>query len=118
MVTICPLGDTQHQFFLFDIALDHIYVTEKLKERTKASKLKNSSTDNLPIKAEVELLKVENRVEKSIIRRSMKDFTKAKWNRSLAGRRWERIGETEDIEEMTNTFNELVLDALDECAPP
>ena len=31
----------------------------------------------------------------------MKDFTKAKWNRSLVERRWERIGETEDIKEMT-----------------
>ena len=59
---------------------------------------------------------MEKRQEKSIIRRSMKDFTKAKWNRSLSERRWERIGETEDIEEITNTFNKLVLDALDECA--
>lgn len=88
-----------------------------MKERTKTSKLENSTTDYLPIKAEVERLKVEKRQEKSIIRRSTKDFTEAKWNRSMAKRRCERIGETEDIEEMTNTFNKLVLDALDECAP-
>ena len=80
--------------------------------------LRNSTTDHLPKKAEEEWLKLKKRQEKSIIRRSMKDFTKAKWNRSLVERRWERIGETEDIEEMTNTFNELVLDALDEFAPP
>ena len=59
---------------------------------------------------------MKKRQEKSIIRRSMKDFTKAQWNRSLVKRRWERIGETEGIEEMTNTLNELMLDALDDCA--
>ena len=54
---------------------------------------------------------------KSIYKRSMKNFTEEKWKLSLAEQDWESIGETENIDEMTEILNNNVTKALDECAP-
>ena len=35
----------------------------------------------------------------------------------LAMKNWKKIGETEDVNEMAQHFNEKVIEALDECAP-
>ena len=35
----------------------------------------------------------------------------------MAGREWERLAETEDLEDMTKDFSELITEALDQCAP-
>ena len=90
---------------------------KKIEERTIASKLEYGATDHLPIVAEV--TREEKKVKKArvITKRSMKDFTKEKWNRSLAVRRWERIGLTEDVNEMAEILDEQITEALDECAP-
>ena len=47
----------------------------------------------------------------------MKNFTQEKWKQQLAMKDWEKIGETEDVNEMAQHFNEQVIEALDECAP-
>ena len=46
----------------------------------------------------------------------MKNFTQEKWKQQLAMKDWEKIGETEDVNEMAQHFNEQVIEALDECA--
>ena len=54
---------------------------------------------------------------KIIYRRSMKNFTKEGWTECLAQKRWEKIGETEEVEEMAKIFTEITKEALDEYAP-
>ena len=54
---------------------------------------------------------------KVVVKRSMKNFTKENWNRSLAKGEWEKIGQTEDVNVMAEVLNEQITIALDECAP-
>ena len=98
-------------------ALDHIYITKEMKERVKGHKLETSATDHLPIIAEIRRPGGNQEKNKVILKRSMKNFTKEKWNISLARRRWEKIGQTEDVNEMAKILEEQVTEALDECAP-
>ena len=98
-------------------ALDHIYSSKNLKIKT--SKLENSSTDHLPIIAEIKLnIKDKTKVKnKTLIKRSMKNFTHTRWMECLSKQRWESIGETENVNEMAVHLSELMNSALDECAP-
>jgi len=47
----------------------------------------------------------------------MKNFTQHKWIKCLAGKEWEKLGRTEDVNEMAEDFNNKVKAALDVCAP-
>ena len=47
----------------------------------------------------------------------MKKFTKEGWINCLTPKGWEKIGETEDVEEMAKNFTETMQEALDEYAP-
>ena len=98
-------------------ALDHIYVSQDLEKKIKTRKLEESSTDHLPIIAELENGPEKKKKPRIIVRRSMKNFTQKKWTECLAMKRWEIIGKTEDVEEMAKFFNKAVVEALDECAP-
>ena len=44
-------------------------------------------------------------------------FHTKKWTGCLAGKQWEDLGKTEDVNEMAQYFNNRVVQALDECAP-
>ena len=98
-------------------AIDHIYITKEMEDRTKVSKLLKSATDHLPIVAEIARKECLRKGPKVVWKRSLKGFTKEKWNESLARKRWEAIGETEDVNEMAKIFNRHIQEALDECAP-
>ena len=98
-------------------AIDHIYLTKEMEDRTKVSKLMKSATDHLPIIAEITRKEYLKKGPKVVWKRSMKGFTKEKWNESLARKRWEAIGETEDVSEMAKILNKHIQEALDECAP-
>ena len=54
---------------------------------------------------------------KSITKRSTKFFTKERWAKSLANQRWEKLGNTEDLDEMSELLRKHVTNSLDECAP-
>ena len=54
---------------------------------------------------------------KVINKRCMKDFTKEKWNHNLAGKKWEELGVTENLEVMASVLGNLVKESLNECAP-
>ena len=98
-------------------ALDHIYMSSGMEEKTRGYKLENSATDHLPIVAEVTRMEGKNMRNKVVVKRSMKNFTKENWNRSLAKGEWEKIGQTEDVNVMAEVLNEQITIALDECAP-
>ncbi len=47
----------------------------------------------------------------------MKNFTNDGWKECLPKKEWEKLGETEDVEKMAKEFTEIIVEALDECAP-
>ena len=47
----------------------------------------------------------------------MKNFSQEKWNQTLAKRRWESLGETEEVDTMVEKFTECMKTALNEIAP-
>jgi hypothetical protein len=76
-----------------------------------------SSTDHLPIIAEVNFRVQQAKNNTTIRKRCMKNFSQQKWTGCLAGKEWEDLGKTEDVNEMAQYFNKRVVEALDECAP-
>ncbi len=98
-------------------ALDHIYVSHDQNTKTTAKKMDASSTDHLPIIAEVNFRAQQAKNNTTIHKRCMKTFTQQKWTGCLAGKEWEDQGKTEDVNEMAQNFNNRVVEALDECAP-
>ena len=85
-------------------ALDHIYVSQSLEKKIRTQKLEENSTDHLPIIAELEKGPEKKKKPRIIVKRSMKNFTQKKWIDCLAMKRWERIGETEDVEKWQYTL--------------
>jgi hypothetical protein len=47
----------------------------------------------------------------------MKNFTQSNWIQILVETEWEKLGETEDVNDMAECFNANVTKALDICAP-
>jgi hypothetical protein len=102
---------------VIESALDHIYVSHDQNTKTTAKKMDASSTDHLPIIAEVNFRAQQAKNNTTIHKRCMKNFTQQKWTGCLAGKEWEDLGKTEDVNEMAQYFNNRVVEALDECAP-
>ena len=98
-------------------AIDHIYISEELKNEVRFKKIQNRATDHLPIMATLVKQSKINPKMKSITKRSTKFFTKEKWVSSLATQSWEDLGATEDLDKMTYLLTEHVTTSLDECAP-
>ena len=101
-------------------AIDHIYVSSSLLSDVKTSKLPNSATDHLPILASLMVGIKESGSEpsqKTITKRSMRDFNKTRWIDSLRNRNWTRVSAASNVDEMTTEFTSQVTKALDECAP-
>ena len=100
-------------------ALDHIYVSEELRPNMDFYKLDNSATDHLPIVACMDLTAKTktNAGQKTIRKRSMKDFTKTRWIDCLRNRDWSRVAELVDVNKKTKEFTNQINEALDECAP-
>ena len=98
-------------------ALDHIYISKALENYCDTKSLLNGATDHLPILASIRVPKKSKTRQKVILKRSLKNFTKASWKRSLASKEWEDLAVSGDINEMTNKLTRHVTDALDECAP-
>ena len=102
---------------IIESALDHIYISSGMEEKTRGYKLENSATDHVPIIAEVTKMEGKNERNKVVTKRCMKNFTKENWNRSLARGEWEKIGQTEDVNKMAAILNKQITKSLDECAP-
>ena len=102
---------------IIESALDHIYVSTELANEIGARKSEESSTDHVPIIAELKNERKQKQKQKTIIKRSMKNFTEQRWKECLVRKNWEKLAETEDIEQMTEDLTKLITEALDECAP-
>ena len=77
----------------------------------------HNSTHKYEMTYELKMGTVKQEKFKVINKRCMKDFAKEKWNHNLAAKRWEEIGETEDVEAMASIFGNLVEESLNDCAP-
>ena len=102
-------------------ALDHVYIQKEMEADIKVTKGESSATDHLPIMAEISQVgktKDKRKVEpKSIVKRSMKNFSEENWKSCLLQQDWEKLGRTEDVHEMADMFDENISKALDECVP-
>ena len=99
-------------------ALDHAYISNDIIEGTCVKKLQLSSTDHVPIVAELKY-KIRRQKPKPIMitKRCMKNFNINSWNQCLATKNWNLIAETEDVDLMAKTLSNNVNSALDDCAP-
>ena len=101
-------------------AIDHLYVSNELKDKLKSFKLSNSATDHVPILASITLarkIKHNKHEDKYITKRSMKNFTRTRWIDCLRNIDWTTVSSTSDVNERAQAFTDEVNRALDECAP-
>ena len=101
-------------------AIDHIYVSMALEPDIKTLKLPNSATDHLPILASLTLGLKEpgsGSSQRTITKRSMREFNKTRWIDCLRNRNWTKVSNATDVNNMTTEFTNEVTIALDECAP-
>ena len=100
-------------------ALDHIYISMDLKEKTREYKLEESSTDHLPIMLEILCNTKSDAPKKAkfITKRSMKNFNTNSWNETLVNMNWSRMYEATNIHEKTTILSEIMNEALDILAP-
>ena len=102
---------------LIESAIDHIYTNQPHNSDIKVKKIPISATDHLPIVAEVTGNVRKKTFSRTVTKRSMKNFTHASWNECLREQEWEKLGLTEDPNEMAKYFNSSITQALDKCAP-
>ena len=98
-------------------ALDHVYSSDVIEDCIKCEKMKNSSSDHLPVMVSYNLDTKKVWYKRSITKRSFKNFTKEKWNASLAAQDWLDIEDHTDVDLMVRDFNAKIKDALDLVAP-
>ena len=98
-------------------ALDHVYSTEAIKDCVSSQKLKNSSSDHLPVMVSYNLDKNKVQFTHSVTKRSFKNFTKEAWNDSLAKQDWMDVEDFANVDLMVKDFNEKIKLALDVVAP-
>ena len=119
----CQIGNTymadrlREDGTVIESAIDHIYINQADNLDMKVKKLPISATDHLPIVVEVATKVKKKTLPMKVTKRSMKNFTQANWNECLSEQEWEKLGLTEDPNEMAKHFNDNIIQALDKCAP-
>ena len=101
-------------------ALDHIYYSGDLEQKLKMTTIPCSATDHSPIIAKLITNGKKQRTtncQKTVTKRSMKNFTQTRWIDALRSRDWSKISSLKDVNEMTEEFTLELTKALDECAP-
>ena len=101
-------------------ALDHIYMTTSMENKTRTRKLDTSAMDHLPIVVNIEdhsSFKTKTTQDQPVFHRSMKNFNKTRWIDALRNRDWSTMSALPDIDEKTTEFTNQITSALDECAP-
>ena len=90
-------------------ALDHIYVSDK-ELAIKYGKLRNSSTDHYPVFINVKNQPVRTKFKTTtIIKRSFKKFSVAKFSHDLARQPWEELATAKSIDDMVKIYEKLML---------
>ena len=97
----------------------YIYRSVDLEDCTISSKLKNTSTDHVPIMIAITDAKTRTVNVNKIQKRSMKNFSPSYWNETLATFNFctQAESETKDINILATEFANTINDALDICAP-
>jgi hypothetical protein len=101
-------------------ALDHIYYSGDLEQKLKMTTIPSSATDHSPIIAKFITNRKKQKTtncQKTVTKRSMKNFTQTRWIDTLRSRDWSKISSLKDVNEMTEEFTKELTKALDECAP-
>ena len=81
-------------------ALDHVYLSKKIRDIVSVKKLMKSATDLLPV---ITSMKTDNKLDKSkfkrkVSKRSLKNFTEEAWNSCLSKKDWSKIEECVKIQ--------------------
>ena len=67
--------------------------------------------------AKLEIKSTKDIYKRCITKRSFKNFTSETWKNSLQSKDWKTVESSTNLDEMVETFNNLITDALDEIAP-
>ena len=99
--------------------IDHIYFSSSLEKKTKYRLGDSSASDHMQVLVEINVNKndIGKKAHQFKHVRSYKNFNQNQFNNDLAQQEWERIGETEDVNEMVKIFNELVENAFNKNVP-
>ena len=98
-------------------SIDHIYVSIDMEEKTKTSKLLNSSSDHLPIVAKIERNRTLAKKFKTITKRCTKNFNKKYWCETLNKIQASKTGESGKLEDNVLKLEAIIEEALNTCAP-
>ena len=64
-------------------AIDHIYVSSKIRRKLASKKVQFGTSDNIPIMASLNIKKENVNFSKRITKRSINNFTTTNWNEAL-----------------------------------
>ena len=95
-------------------ALDHFY-TNCPETIIETKVLPTSSTDHLPIQANI--VTKQKLFKKVITKRVMKNFSAKLFCKDLAQKPWEKLAETENVNEMVEIYTNFINNVLDVHAP-
>ena len=104
-------GGLYSSISIISSSIDHIYVSIDLENRITSSKINHSSSDHLPIIADIKLKGEKNSRRKTITKRSTKNFTKQLWCNTLKDLRNEsEMSDTSDsLEEISQKIEALIM---------
>ena len=99
--------------------LDHVYLSNEIRNSVSVKKLTNSSTDHLPviIKVKTNHSSDKSKFKRKVTKRSFKKFTIEIWNACLANKNWSLIEVCSDVNEKVKLFSQYIEETLDEVAP-
>ena len=105
---------------VIESAIDHVYMTESLKDRARVSIVKCGLSDHDIIVSEIKKTTCHVKgtgAAATFTKRCFRNFNAERFRKDLANLPWEHLGRTEDVDEMVSIFTELVTEALDKEAP-
>ena len=94
-----------------------MYSSKEIFNTNEIRKLNNSATDHLPVVCRRKQDSKQQRYEKKITKRSLKNFTEEKWRERLADIDWSDEDAEEDLDSMVKNFSSKIEEALDDVAP-
>ena len=98
-------------------SLDHIYLSQNLRDRTESFKGDYGSLDYLQIGIELKKAIKGKPYSRKITKRCMKGYNKESWLNTLWKKDWSLITEEENIDKKVKIYSRLMKEALDDVAP-
>ena len=98
-------------------AIDHVYVSKSINNLVDTRKVLNSASDHYPVIMAYTTTAPKKIFKKQITKRSLKNFNKEDWNKTLQSKDWSELYKTNDLEKAVEIYTQIVNSALDEIAP-